>query len=705
MNVVEITGETKHLSQAVQTFADCSQGDDTSSELPAMRLGSLSAALGKRYDLEGAEEDFTAAIEAIQESIRLTPNLEDTRAVGLNTLSRIYYFRFSKTNRLDDINCAVSFAEESISISNDMVRGESSLLLGQCLRNRYELAAGADDLVSAIEAYGNSLACSSSPTLLRIHAAVEGGQLASFKYPRKAYEMLSTATRLLSIASPRGFHWHDQQFTLSQFRGLASAAAALCINSGEPIETALRLLKTGRGVMANSQLKTRSNITDLEKAHPELALRFKHLRDRCDYQTSFESYSSEDRDPLSSVRQLSKHYEAFQKLDEILQSIRAHKGFERFLLGTFVNDMKVLASTGPIIYMNTSRYGSDAFIILSSDIQHLRLHNLKYDELKEAAKTLTAIVKSDSLLTRKDSTTTMRTLLEWLWDVAIEPILKQLGFTSTPLDEDSWPHVWWIPVGMLSVFPFHAAGYTTLGRRTLDRVILSYVPKIRALKYAREKSERLAIEGHPASMLLVSMPTTPKHASLPFATREVEAIGNLLATSINRIILRNPTKSNVVKNIPQFSIAHFACHGSLSSDPSKSQIILEDWESQPLSITDIARLKLEGVRLAYLSACHAARNVSFQLLDEAIHMTGACQLAGFPTVIGTLWHVSDMFSAMVAENFYRALLTDPSQVDFTKSARALHFAVRKVMKDNNPSPTSTRVPSPITWAPYVHVGV
>ena len=141
---------------------------------------------------------------------------------------------------------------------------------------------------------------------------------------------------------------------------------------------------------------------------------------------------------------------------------------------------------------------------------------------------------------------------------------------------------------------------------------------------------------------------------------------------------------------------HFACHGEPNSNPSESKVLLADWETDPFSVTEMASLKLDNVRFVYLSACHAASNFNFGLLDEAIHMAGACQLAGFPTVIGTLWQVSDKASASLAESLYRTLLTDGGIIDFRRAARGLHFAIRKEVLGGV---------SPMVWAPYIHIGV
>ena len=46
-----------------------------------------------------------------------------------------------------------------------------------------------------------------------------------------------------------------------------------------------------------------------------------------------------------------------------------------------------------------------------------------------------------------------------------------------------------------------------------------------------------------------------------------------------------------------------------------------------------------------------------ELLDESIHIAGACQLAEFPMVIGTMWQIGDMISEVIAKDVYRAILT------------------------------------------------
>lgn len=330
------------------------------------------------------------------------------------------------------------------------------------------------------------------------------------------------------------------------------------------------------------------------------------------------------------------------------------------------------------------------------DLTEFSVH-IKAEELLE-------IVNDSRLRTRSDNNASMDRILEWLWDTAIEPVLEKLGFREMPERDAAWPHVWWIPIGRLSLFPIHAAGYHSVPSwNTLDRVISSYTPTVRALDHARNQIQNRP-QTSSQTALLVNMPTTPNRQSLTFAAKEVNAINTLLPQSVARMMLHNPTKSEVLERIGQSSIVHFACHGEANLDPSKSRILLSDWEVNPFSVADMTQIALNQVELAYISACHAASNRDVKLLDESIHIGGAFQLAGLPSVIATLWGIDDEYSARVAEYVYRIMLTDDKRSDVRQAASGLHFALRDIRGElwkKSRSQTS----NPLTWASYIYVGV
>jgi tetratricopeptide (TPR) repeat protein len=661
----------------------------------------LGAALMTLYDWSG--EGFDEAFNAHEEALRLIA--EDSNYRILCNLGVLFHMRFDKMGSLDDLRKAIGFKREAVEKSStDMYQVWGLKGLGDALQALFEKTGSENDLNAAVKAFEEGFTCIQSPPSKRIISAMRGANLASSTNSRKASYLCTKAVELLPIASPRTLNRDDQQYALSRFNGIAASAAALAVSVGEGNFEALRLLELGRGVIISTELETSSDITDLNSMHPGLATKFRALRDKLDVP----QYPRSDVVGAHTLSSSSpSRYAVSQELDEIIKSIRSQEGFKGFLLGPSIAELMELASEGPLVYLNASCFSNGSFLITTTGVEYLPLPDLKIEDIEQNAASLTMALKNDSAITRrKSSIPTMRKILKWLWDVAVQPILQRLGFTETPRNEDDWPRVWWIPVGQLNLFPFHAADGRSHdkrphdGRSTLDRVISSYTPTIRALGYARGKVKQQKKAQPCTTVLMAVMPETPHMNPLPFTKIEVNSINELLPPSIPREILLKPTKSKLLEKIEQCSVAHFSCHGGIDSNPSKSQIYLEDWESNPLTVGDMARLKLSQVQLAYLSACHAANSSDPQLLDEALHMAGACQLAGFPSVVGSLWQVSDSQSATLTRYFYKSLLDKDNRVDLYKAASALHFAVRKIRNTDH-----QRLDDPVVWAPYIHVGV
>jgi CHAT domain-containing protein len=120
-----------------------------------------------------------------------------------------------------------------------------------------------------------------------------------------------------------------------------------------------------------------------------------------------------------------------------------------------------------------------------------------------------------------------------------------------------------------------------------------------------------------------------------------------------------------------------------------------------IALRGTARLK--NAQLAYLSACQVATNQDERLLDEAIHIAGACQLAGFPQVIGTLWPINDEHSATIAADVYGRMISG-GKVDTRKAAEALHAAVRELRNETTKKIHGQVRCDPILWGPYIHMG-
>ena len=144
----------------------------------------------------------------------------------------------------------------------------------------------------------------------------------------------------------------------------------------------------------------------------------------------------------------------------------------------------------------------------------------------------------------------------------------------------------------------------------------------------------------------------------------------------------------------QFNSVHFACHASQNlSQPLESCFHLHD---RGLSLADITKRSLKNKGLAFLSACQTATGDA-ESPDEAIHLAAGMLVAGYPTVIATMWSIKDDDAPFVTDIVYEQITKD-GRMDNGRVARALHTAVAALRDQVGEKAFVRRVP-------YIHLGV
>ena len=142
------------------------------------------------------------------------------------------------------------------------------------------------------------------------------------------------------------------------------------------------------------------------------------------------------------------------------------------------------------------------------------------------------------------------------------------------------------------------------------------------------------------------MSTTPGNGSLDVGN-EATKIRSISSLKIVHTLTK-PTAKQVPNALPSHSIAHFACHGVSLSNPADSHLLLlkqsissdgvhKDEEVDRLYVKDIAALKLQAAKIAYLSACNTGKISAEEVAGEVTHIVSAFHIAGFVHVIGALW--------------------------------------------------------------------
>jgi hypothetical protein len=692
-------------------------------------LISLAVLLGDRYDTTGMIDDIDRAIGLAGDAVDKVADGSPHRALHFNCLATLIAARFKRVGDLDDLDRSITNAAMAVKVcsSDHPYRAMYLQNLGSLHGMRFVRTENENEAKRSIDAFTEGWKCIHAPPTLRISLAQRAGSLlAILSHWDAALAILKDAVAHLHVVSPRWLAISDKEYTLAEYSGIASLAAAVALNAGREASDALQLLEHGRAIISGHLLEIRSDLSELRQEHCGLAQEFVQLREELESCADDESLEIDTYFTKSGRAAAIRRREAYNSLMDVLTTIRAQPGFGNFHLLPSAQELMFAASRGPVVITNTCGVRSDAFLIEKHQIRSIQLQGLQEDEITQRVRDLRS--NSDSL---PDT-------LRWLWEVVANPALEALGFRQAPTGDD-WAHVWWIPTGKLSNLPLHAAGIhdTASTDTVLDRVMSSYSSSTKALIYGR-KQQMLDVKGETSKAMMIAMPETPGLHTLRFAGGEVDMLRDLCASLRLLPVETSSTKASVLAHLSNCKIFHFAGHGSSDTqDPSKSKLHLEDWEENPLTVRDL-RSSFLGAKspfLAYLSACSTSKNQKDELIDEGIHLVGACQLAGFRHVIGTMWDVSDKHSVDVARIFYETLRDNGMTDDAV--CRGLHNALRK-LRDRGTKSFSTRAKdysvvglvnsyeesdrdgtllgqgkaftgrfsaSQLRWVPYVHFGV
>ncbi|MGS2646644.1 CHAT domain-containing protein [Streptosporangium sp. LJ11] len=720
-------GNVADLETAVNTLREAAAATPADHPDHASRLSDLAIALHARFRDSGVTADLDSALDVGREALDATPADHPNRPAMLSNLGNALMSRYERDRNMADLETAVNSFREA---ANAAPADDPNLIkhlfnLGSALMGRFERSTAQADWDAALQAHAQAASVTTAAPSARIWAGRAAAPLAAgAQQLGLAADLAEEAVRLLPEVAPRHLEPGDQRYAIGTFAGLASEAASIILedqaaSAGERAVRALRLLEIGRGVLLSQALHTRNDLTDLRERHPHLATRFVDLRDLLDQPPEAftpDPASTPLDDPADALRRtIQDRRHLAGAFTDLLAEIRGLEGFGSFALPPATEQLLAQAVDGPVVVFNISVIRSDALLLTVGGVTSLRLPGLDEDTVIDMIDAFRQALRATGApgprAARILAQTTIRQILEWLWENATGPVLDALGYHRPPPPGRPWPRVWWVPGGLLGQLPIHAAGHHTRPadprhRTVMDRVVSSYTPTIGALAHARAQATTPLTAA--ARSLIVAMPTTPGlpgDGLLP----QVPAEAAMLRTRLpNPMLLTEPatpgdapadlpTKNNVLAHLLDCAIVHFACHGYTDpSDPSASRLLLHDHHNDPLTVAGLAPVALDHAHLAYLSACSTAVTAAADLLDEAIHLSSAFQLAGFPHVIGTLWQIDDEVAVTVADAFYATLATAPGVLETRQAAHALHHAIRTI-RDRYPI-------TPSLWASHIHAG-
>ncbi|KDN39147.1 hypothetical protein RSAG8_09054, partial [Rhizoctonia solani AG-8 WAC10335] len=716
----------------------------------ANRYTGLAVAYSHQFKSLRDPDDLEKTIGYASHALELTPDSHPEKSRRLTDLSVTYIDRFGLMGELDDIQKAIDYGSRALELTPDGHPQMSHRLgdLAVAYTNRFQRLKELEDLEKSIELQSRAVVLTPEghPDLPARHFNHAIYFLYLYDHMHQSdpshlstsLDSFRTASQLLTEAPREKFryalHWADfaselsllnpmeayqttidllPQFIwlgatanqryqdLSMAENLAVNACFAAIQSAN-YSLALEWLEHARCVVWTQSLALRLPLDQLHASHPDLATRLKSIANQLN------SSSFDTRPILAVTSNLINPEQAGQQrrrlateYNSLLAKTRQLPGFENFLQPMKAKGLMRAARGGPIVVINCHKNRCDALFILPGheEITHLPLPNFTQDKAQKAHSVLVSSLKQKGLRQRDirlrfrlqpDYEDGIKSVLKILWSNIVKPVLDHLGYLDD-IPRGQLPHITWCPTGPLAFLPLHAAGdYSQTQSRIFNYVISSYIPTLSALSPSTPSSLN-----RDCRVLGVGQANTPGCIPLPGTIKELSHVRlHTNKAKYMQLIDNQATTTDVLDAMEHHDWVHLACHAHQDvSDPTTSGFYLHDGI---LDLTSINQRSFENKGLAFLSACQTATGDG-KLPDEAIHLASGMLMAGYPSVIATMWSVGDNDAPLVADKVYAQLMKD-GKIGNGEAGRALHYAVAALREKVGEKAFGS-------WVPYIHIGL
>ncbi|KAJ1300258.1 hypothetical protein OPQ81_005086 [Rhizoctonia solani] len=692
--LIDLEKAIEHKARAL----DLTPGDHP--DLPE-RHAELGISYQERFQLLHELNDLEKAINYKSCALGLTPDGHPELPRYHASLGVAYRERFQHQCELVDLERAIEHGSHAINLTPEDHPNLSwqhyNLALSCFLQ--YQHTNHPAHLSNSLNSFRQASQLSIGPPREKFRHALGWAMLASNHAKFNCIEAYQATIDLLPEFIWLGATTNQQYKDLSTAENLAINAAFAAIGESDYI-LALEWLEQARCVVWNQRLMLQSPLDDLQSSYPSLATRLRAVTEQLRHTGSEDPATraliSGTVNP-EQVGQQRRHLA--QKYNKLLAEARTLPGFEDFLRPKKAGNLLRAAHNGPIVIISCHQVSSDALIIIPglAEFKRLSLPSFTAENAKNARSELETSLRRKGLRERgvkvllpsgyKDR---MESMLLALWDNVVNPILDFLGFKND-VTVDNLPHITWCPTGALSFLPLHAAGdYSQPRSRVFNYVISSYTPTITALLACSPSSLH-----NTSRVLVIGQPNTPGRKPLPGTTTELACLETHMQNKFqySQLIDDQATIANVLDAMEQHDWVHLACHAHQNvDDPTKSGFFLHDGT---LDLASINRRSFRNKGLAFLSACQTATGDE-KLPDEAIHLASGMLMAGYSSVIGTMWSVVDADAPLIADKVYGELMKE-GKVGNGEAGKALHEAVG-ALRDKIGEKEFGR------WVPYIHIG-
>lgn len=483
---------------------------------------------------------------------------------------------------------------------------------------------------------------------------------------RDAYDTVLTAQDVLTHAS---FSSASEKAEIYEAQNLPPRAAYAHIKSGD-IKRAVEVLEKGRAQLLRESFEFQKQ--NLERLP---ALGFKNLYNdymqaRNEYQSLQNIKISNDERPVDWRQTLAMVQAAASAIREKVG--QRHPEYRYFLQSLSFDEIQEQAQKKPLVYLCATSAGGFALVVTGQGVRVLEIPELDQEALQkqiwrpsneeidrinihlqqgmispediQAVKggffstyALWSLIKDDNL--SKAWQETLDETTHWLWDTVMGRLMSLL--------KEQGESVVLIPVGQLALLPLHAAwtegdedtSKPPKRRYVLDELNISYAPSAHSLHRAI-----LAVERPAENLLLINNPD----GSLSHIEIEIQAVLGMFQKS-KQLHGSAATIETVKEEMQKADVLYFFTHANAGwQEAEQARLKLADGY---LTLPDIFALNLNQARLAVLSACETGVP-GLELIDEMIGLPAGMLQAGVPGIVGSLWSVKAISTAVLMTRFF-----------------------------------------------------
>ncbi len=698
----QVTDSADDIEAAISAHNRAIELTPQNSAYFADRLNNLSVALNVEYYRTQEPGDLAKAIDVRREVVEATSRAgRPPVPLHLDNLALSLRARYRLTGEQQDLDESIALSAEAASRSTGAARGrEYSEHLGGALADKWRASRSPADAAQATRAYqeavsgpagtagppgtttGGSLAaardwCRFAAERARwVEAArsqVDASPEAATAVPELWTEAAEAAGYLvasMSAALREQLCADDKEITLAEIQGAASEAAYVFARAGK-LELAVETLENGQSMMLSETLMGNAALDDLSRGgRADLADRYRAISQRL-AALGRESSAQPGTPTISDEARVARGLDsARDELDDLVAEIRQLPGYERFLDSTPFDGISVLARDCGILYCASTGHGGLALLVVPGSPGVVAwFFDLSYNDLRALLATERPDGSTSGFLAGVlgdpgELASALPPLLGLLRSMVGRPLAKALAARSVR-------GCVVIPTGIMRLLPAHAAldGEDDQPFRPSEEIDVSYAPSARSLGRAREQARLLS--SRPPRFVGVVDPT----GSLEFAGLEMTQVARAFEER-QRTVFRDPDvrPEQVINALADATHVHFSCHGVYSPDaPTYSGIVLG--AGHRISVSDFRQAGTRmTARLIVASACQTAVTDVARLPDEAIGLPSALLGAGAAAVLGTLWSVDDLSTALLLSHYYACLLPAGSSGDEAEPATALRAA-------------------------------